>query len=111
MNEGLQPPSHEGDVVGAPASGVCPDPPLWQAQGGQHAGPSGQPEEDLGPGLSVLGGLLLLFVLENMLGLLRRRGLRPVSDTLFSSFHQTQNSGQHQPGEAPRVLLELLTFA
>lgn len=50
---------------------------LPHAQGGQHAGPSGRPEEDLGPGLSVLGGLLLLFVLENMLGLLRRRGLRP----------------------------------
>uniref|UniRef100_G1LAC4 Solute carrier family 39 member 5 n=2 Tax=Ailuropoda melanoleuca TaxID=9646 RepID=G1LAC4_AILME len=50
---------------------------LPHAQGGQHAGPSGQPEEDLGPGLSVLGGLFLLFVLENMLGLLRRPGLRP----------------------------------
>ncbi|XP_058413925.1 zinc transporter ZIP5 isoform X5 [Diceros bicornis minor] len=50
---------------------------LPHAQGGQHAGPSGQPAEDLGPGLSVLGGLLLLFVLENTLGLLRRRGLRP----------------------------------
>nr|XP_035933357.1 zinc transporter ZIP5 isoform X4 [Halichoerus grypus] len=48
------------------------------ARGGQHAGPSGPPEEDLGPGLSVLGGLFLLFVLENVLGLLRRRrGLRP----------------------------------
>ncbi|KAB0397261.1 hypothetical protein E2I00_005314 [Balaenoptera physalus] len=50
---------------------------LPHAQGGQHAGPGGQPEEDLGPGLSVLGGLFLLFVLENMLGLLRRRGLKP----------------------------------
>nr|XP_008528353.1 PREDICTED: zinc transporter ZIP5 isoform X2 [Equus przewalskii] len=50
---------------------------LPHAQGGQHAGPSGQPAEDLGPGLSVLGGLFLLFVLENTLGLLRRRGLRP----------------------------------
>ncbi|XP_004700613.1 zinc transporter ZIP5 [Echinops telfairi] len=49
---------------------------LPHAQGGQHAGLSGQPEEDLGPGLSVLGGLFLLFVLENMLGLLRHRGLR-----------------------------------
>ncbi|CAK7296592.1 Zinc transporter ZIP5 [Vulpes lagopus] len=44
---------------------------------GQHAGLNGHPEEDLGPGLSVLGGLFLLFVLENMLGLLRHRGLRP----------------------------------
>ncbi|XP_045867272.1 zinc transporter ZIP5 isoform X3 [Meles meles] len=50
---------------------------LPHAQGGQHAGPSGRPEEHLGPGLSVLGGLFLLFVLENILGLLRRRGLRP----------------------------------
>ncbi|XP_045319585.1 zinc transporter ZIP5 isoform X1 [Leopardus geoffroyi] len=50
---------------------------LPHAQGGQHAGPNGQPEEDLGPGLSVLGGLFLLFVLENVLGLLRHRGLRP----------------------------------
>ncbi|XP_008846939.1 zinc transporter ZIP5 [Nannospalax galili] len=50
---------------------------LPHAQGGHHAGPSGQPEEDLGPGLSVLGGLFLLFVLENMLGLVRHRGLRP----------------------------------
>ncbi|XP_073863248.1 zinc transporter ZIP5 isoform X3 [Macaca fascicularis] len=47
------------------------------AQEGRHAGPGGLPEEDLGPGLSVLGGLFLLFVLENMLGLLRHRGLRP----------------------------------
>ncbi|XP_059259398.1 zinc transporter ZIP5 isoform X2 [Mustela nigripes] len=78
---------------------------LPHAQGGQHAGPSGRPEEDLGPGLSVLGGLLLLFVLENMLGLLRRRGLRPVSDTLFSSFHQTQNSGQHQPATRTALVL------
>ncbi|XP_069899130.1 zinc transporter ZIP5 isoform X1 [Dipodomys merriami] len=50
---------------------------LPHAQGGQHTGPNGRPEEDLGPGLSVLGGLFLLFVLENVLGLLRRRGLRP----------------------------------
>ncbi|XP_064347177.1 zinc transporter ZIP5 isoform X4 [Camelus dromedarius] len=47
------------------------------AHGGQHAGSGGRPEEDLGPGLSVLGGLFLLFVLENMLGILRRRGLGP----------------------------------
>ncbi|KAG8510234.1 Zinc transporter ZIP5 [Galemys pyrenaicus] len=50
---------------------------LPHAQGGQHAGTSGPPEEDLGPGLSVLGGLFLLFILENTLGLLRRPGLRP----------------------------------
>ncbi|XP_047404003.1 zinc transporter ZIP5 isoform X1 [Sciurus carolinensis] len=50
---------------------------LPHAQGGQHTGPSGQPEEDLGPGISVLGGLFLLFTLENMLGLFRNRGLRP----------------------------------
>ncbi|XP_008146858.2 zinc transporter ZIP5 [Eptesicus fuscus] len=50
---------------------------LPHAQGGHHSGPSGQPEEDLAPGLSVLGGLFLLFLLENMLGILRRRGLRP----------------------------------
>ncbi|KAM6214288.1 zinc transporter ZIP5 [Rhynchocyon petersi] len=50
---------------------------LPHAQGGQHTGPSGRPEEDLGPGLSVLGGLFLLFLLENMLGLLRHRRLKP----------------------------------
>lgn len=50
---------------------------LPHARGGQHTGPSEQPEEDLGPGLSVLGGLFLLFVLENMLGLVRHRSLRP----------------------------------
>ncbi|XP_064347172.1 zinc transporter ZIP5 isoform X1 [Camelus dromedarius] len=50
---------------------------LPHAHGGQHAGSGGRPEEDLGPGLSVLGGLFLLFVLENMLGILRRRGLGP----------------------------------
>lgn len=50
---------------------------LPHAQEGRHAGPGGLPEKDLGPGLSVLGGLFLLFVLENMLGLLRHRGLRP----------------------------------
>ncbi|XP_023066380.1 zinc transporter ZIP5 [Piliocolobus tephrosceles] len=50
---------------------------LPHAQEGRHAGPGGLPEEDLGPGLSVLGGLFLLFVLENILGLLRHRGLRP----------------------------------
>ncbi|XP_055455153.1 zinc transporter ZIP5 isoform X1 [Psammomys obesus] len=50
---------------------------LPHAQGRRHTGPSEQPEEDLGPGLSVLGGLFLLFMLENMLGLVRRRGLRP----------------------------------
>ncbi|XP_054094390.2 zinc transporter ZIP5 isoform X2 [Callithrix jacchus] len=56
---------------------------LPHAQEGWHAGLGGLPEEDLGPGLSVLGGIFLLFVLENMLGLLRRRGLRPVSYTLL----------------------------
>ncbi|XP_045444027.1 zinc transporter ZIP5 [Pipistrellus kuhlii] len=50
---------------------------LPHAQGGHHSGHSGQPEEDLAPGLSVLGGLFLLFLLENTLGILRRRGLRP----------------------------------
>ncbi|KAL4840380.1 hypothetical protein H8958_021529 [Nasalis larvatus] len=50
---------------------------LPHAQGERHAGPGGLPEEDLGPGLSVLGGLFLLFVLENILGLLQHRGLRP----------------------------------
>uniref|UniRef100_UPI004038D1F4 zinc transporter ZIP5 isoform X3 n=1 Tax=Callospermophilus lateralis TaxID=76772 RepID=UPI004038D1F4 len=50
---------------------------LPHAKGGQHTGPSGQAEEDLGPGISVLGGLFLLFTLENTLGLLRNRGLRP----------------------------------
>nr|XP_012305886.1 zinc transporter ZIP5 isoform X1 [Aotus nancymaae] len=50
---------------------------LPHAQEGWHAGPGGLPEEDLGPGLSVLGGIFLLFVLENMLGLLQHRGLRP----------------------------------
>ncbi|XP_027782587.2 zinc transporter ZIP5 isoform X1 [Marmota flaviventris] len=50
---------------------------LPHAKGGQHTGSSGQPEEDLGPGISVLGGLFLLFTLENTLGLLQNRGLRP----------------------------------
>ncbi|XP_010348266.1 zinc transporter ZIP5 isoform X1 [Saimiri boliviensis] len=50
---------------------------LPHAQEGWHTGPGGLPEEDLGPGLSVLGGIFLLFVLENVLGLLRHRGLRP----------------------------------
>ncbi|XP_003252871.2 zinc transporter ZIP5 [Nomascus leucogenys] len=50
---------------------------LPHAQEGRHAGPGGLPEKDLGPGLSVLGGLFLLFVLENMLRLLRHQGLRP----------------------------------
>ncbi|XP_012661022.1 zinc transporter ZIP5 isoform X1 [Otolemur garnettii] len=50
---------------------------LPHAQEREHTGPGGGPEEDLGPGLSVLGGLFLLFVLENTLGLLRHRGLRP----------------------------------
>lgn len=43
---------------------------------GQHAGPGGHAEEDLGPGLAVLGGLFLLFTLENTLALLRRQKLR-----------------------------------
>ncbi|XP_027622952.1 zinc transporter ZIP5 [Tupaia chinensis] len=55
---------------------------LPHAQGGQHSGPGGRPEEDLGPGLSVLGGLFLLFVLENTLGLLRHRRLRPKCCTM-----------------------------
>ncbi|GAB1295701.1 Zinc transporter ZIP5 [Apodemus speciosus] len=50
---------------------------LPHAQGGWHTGPSEQAEEDLGPGLSVLGGIFLLFMLENTLGLVRHRGLRP----------------------------------
>ncbi|KAB0356706.1 hypothetical protein FD754_000862 [Muntiacus muntjak] len=50
---------------------------LPHAQGGQHAAAGGRPEEDLGPGLSVLGGLFLLFILENVLGLLRRRRRKP----------------------------------
>ncbi|CAH6778532.1 zinc transporter ZIP5 [Phodopus roborovskii] len=50
---------------------------LPHARGGRHTGPSEQPEEDLGPGLSALGGLFLLFVLENTLGLVRHRRLRP----------------------------------
>ncbi|XP_076967141.1 zinc transporter ZIP5 [Tamandua tetradactyla] len=49
---------------------------LPHAQSGRHAEPSGQPEEDLSPGLSVLGGLFLLFVLENTLGLLQHPGPR-----------------------------------
>ncbi|XP_062059445.1 zinc transporter ZIP5 [Lepus europaeus] len=64
---------------------------LPHAQGGWHTGAGGRPEEDLGPGLSVLGGLLLLFVLENMLGILRHRGLKTVSDTLFSSSCRDQS--------------------
>ncbi|XP_044533226.1 zinc transporter ZIP5 [Gracilinanus agilis] len=41
---------------------------LPHAQGGRHGG-------DLGPGLAVLGGLFLLFVLENLLGVFRWGGL------------------------------------
>ncbi|XP_068935771.1 zinc transporter ZIP5 [Petaurus breviceps papuanus] len=40
---------------------------LPHARGGTHGG-------DLGPGLAVLGGLFLLFVLENLLGIFRRGG-------------------------------------
>ncbi|XP_021097180.1 zinc transporter ZIP5 isoform X4 [Heterocephalus glaber] len=68
-------------LLGALAVGtLCGDALLHllpHAQGRQHAGPSGRLEEDLGPELSVLGGLFLLFMLENMLGVLRQRGLRP----------------------------------
>lgn len=85
------PPTEEGDVVWCRVFWGLPSSPLCQAQKGQHAGPSGQPEEDLGPGLSVLGGLFLLFMLENVL---QRRGLRPVSDSLFSSFCQDQSPSQ-----------------
>ncbi|XP_028929046.1 zinc transporter ZIP5 isoform X1 [Ornithorhynchus anatinus] len=42
---------------------------LPHAQGGRHSG-SGSAGE-LGPGLALLGGLFLLFLLENLLGLLR----------------------------------------
>ncbi|KAM8979414.1 zinc transporter ZIP5 [Sarcophilus harrisii] len=42
---------------------------LPHAQGGRHGG-------NLGPGLAVLGGLFLLFVLENLLGIFRHGGLR-----------------------------------
>lgn len=42
-------------------------------------GPGGPPQEDLGPGISVLGGLFLLFVLENLLGFLRHQRPRTVS--------------------------------
>lgn len=53
---------------------------------GQHTGLGGHAEEDLGPGLAVLGGLFLLFTLENTLALLRRRKL--VSDALVSPWGQ-----------------------
>lgn len=39
----------------------------------------------------MLGGLFLLFILENVLGLLRRRGRKPVSDTLMSSSCRAQS--------------------
>ncbi|XP_053411938.1 zinc transporter ZIP5 isoform X2 [Nycticebus coucang] len=67
---------------------------LPHAQEREHTGPGGGPEEDLNPELSVLGGLFLLFVLENMLGLLRHRGLRPLvawphlSPWLWCCLHQ-----------------------
>uniref|UniRef100_A0A2K6BSA1 Solute carrier family 39 member 5 n=1 Tax=Macaca nemestrina TaxID=9545 RepID=A0A2K6BSA1_MACNE len=56
--------------------GALPGASLWacmyllrHAQRGRHAGPGGLPGRGPGPGgLSVLGGLFLLFVLENMLG-------------------------------------------
>ncbi|XP_056653858.1 zinc transporter ZIP5 [Monodelphis domestica] len=41
---------------------------LPHAQGGRHGG-------DLGPGVAMLGGLLLLFILENLLGIFRQGGL------------------------------------
>ncbi|XP_051026358.1 zinc transporter ZIP5 [Acomys russatus] len=50
---------------------------LPHARGGLHTGPGEHSEGDLGPGLSVLGGLFLLFVLENVLGVVRHRGPRP----------------------------------
>ena len=50
----------------------------------------------------MLGGLFLLFVLENMLGLLRRRGLKPVSDTLLSSSCRDQSPSQELATQARR---------
>lgn len=52
----------------------------------------------------MLGGLFLLFVLENTLGLVQHRGLRPVSDTLFFSSCQTQSPSQARR-EGQHVLL------
>ncbi|XP_043302600.1 zinc transporter ZIP5 isoform X3 [Cervus canadensis] len=75
---------------------------LPHAQGGQHAAAGGRPEEDLGPGLSVLGGLFLLFILENVLGLLRRRGRKPVSDTLLSSSCRDQSPSRELAAQAGR---------
>lgn len=59
---------------------------------------------DLGPGLSVLGGLFLLFMLENVLGLVRHRGLRPVSDT-FSTAAKPRVLAE--PGAGQHVFLGL----
>lgn len=49
----------------------------------------------------MLGGLLLLFVLENMLGILRRRGLKTVSDTPSSSccYCRDQDPGKELAGQ------------
>ncbi|XP_017391805.1 zinc transporter ZIP5 isoform X7 [Cebus imitator] len=72
------------------------------AQEGWHTGPGGLPEEDLGPGLSVLGGIFLLFVLENMLGLLRHRGLRPVSYTLLFLLLRPESQSRTGPKSQKR---------
>ncbi|XP_032146698.1 zinc transporter ZIP5 isoform X2 [Sapajus apella] len=75
---------------------------LPHAQEGWHTGPGGLPEEDLGPGLSVLGGIFLLFVLENMLGLLRHRGLRPVSYTLLFLLLRPESQSRTGPKSQKR---------
>uniref|UniRef100_A0A8D0X819 Zinc transporter ZIP5 n=1 Tax=Sus scrofa TaxID=9823 RepID=A0A8D0X819_PIG len=75
---------------------------LPHAQGGQHSGSGARPEEDLGPGLSVLGGLFLLFVLENMLGLLRRRGLGPEGYPPISEMLPAKKKGSQISKPGPR---------
>lgn len=75
---------------------------LPHAQGRQHAGPSGLLEKDLGPELSVLGGLFLLFILENVLGLFRHRGLRPEGYPPISEMLQTKEKGSWNTKPRPR---------
>lgn len=75
----------------------------------QHMGPGGPPqEEDLGPGISVLGGLFLLFVLENLLGFLRHQRPRTRCCLHTRKEHRTPNP---DPEDGTVVALQTLQAA
>ncbi|XP_049640067.1 zinc transporter ZIP5 [Suncus etruscus] len=74
----------------------------------QHMGPGGPPQEDLGPGISVLGGLFLLFVLENLLGLLRQQRTRTRCCLHTRKEHRTPNP---DPEDSTAVALHTLQAA